>query len=565
VSEVPQEQVRPVLLAVDDDPDVLRAVDRDLRRRYADRYRVLRAGSGQEGLDTLREARTRNLPVALIVSDQRMPGMDGVAMLREARDLHPDAKVVLLTAYADTDAAIAAINQVRLDYYILKPWDPPEERMYPILDDLLEDWAAGYVAPFTGVRVVGHRWSPDSHVARDFLARYLVPYQWLDVEDDPQAQAVLDAAAEQAPPQTDQAGALPLVVLPDGRALRNPSLSELANALGLTTRAETPSYDVVIVGAGPAGLAAAVYAASEGLRTALVEREAPGGQAGQSSRIENYLGFPSGLSGADLTRRALVQARRFGAELIAPAEVASLEVCDPYRIVHLDDGQALTAQAVVIASGVSYRRLEAPGVEALTNAGVYYGTSPAEARGTAGEQVAVVGGANSAGQAALSFARYASRVTMLVRGPHLGATMSSYLVERIEQHPAITVRTCAEVHECEGTERLTAVHVRDATTGAIERLEVSSLFVFIGGIACTSWLAGAMELDEGGFVLTGSDLTGRSVRTDSGQARDPYLLETSVPGVFAVGDVRHRSMKRVASAVGEGSTAVSFIHQYLDR
>ena len=565
MSDTPPAQARPVLLAVDDDPDVLRAVDRDLRRRYADRYRILRAGGGQEGLETLREARTRNLPVALIISDQRMPGMDGVSMLREARGLHPDAKVVLLTAYADTDAAIAAINQVRLDYYILKPWDPPEERMYPILDDLLDDWQAGYVAPFTGVRVVGHRWAPDSHVTRDFLARYQVPYQWLDIETDPEAQTVLDAAAaqEQAPPE-DETRMLPVVLLPDGRALRDPSVTELAAALGLTTRVETRSYDVVIVGAGPAGLAAAVYAASEGLRAAIVEREAPGGQAGQSSRIENYLGFHSGLSGADLTRRALVQARRFGADLIAPAVVASLEVCDPYRVVHFDDGQSITAQAVVIASGVSYRKLDAPGVDALTNAGVYYGATPAEARACAGEEVAIVGGANSAGQAALNFARYASKVTMVVRAGELGKGMSAYLVDRIEQHPAITVLTGAQVQSCEGGERLAAVHVRDAA-GAVTRVPATSLFVFIGGDPCTGWREGSLDVDGRGFVLTGSDLTGRSFRTASGQERDPYLLETSVPGVFAAGDVRHRSMKRVASAVGEGSTAVSFIHQYLDR
>jgi thioredoxin reductase (NADPH) len=567
----PEQAQRPVLLAVDDDPDVLRAIDRDLRRRYADRYRVLRAGGGQEGLDTLREARTRNLPVALIITDQRMPGMDGVTMLREARSLHPDARAVLLTAYADTDAAIAAINQVRLDYYILKPWDPPEERLYPIIDDLLDDWAAGYVPPFTGVRVVGHRWAPDSHLTRDFLARYQVPYQWLDIESDPEAQSVLDAAAAQtlAQPQDQspdvEARMLPLVVLPDGTMLRDPSLAQLAQALGLTTRVETRSYDVVIVGAGPAGLAAAVYAASEGLRAAIVECVAPGGQAGQSSRIENYLGFPSGLSGADLTRRALVQAKRFGADLIAPAQVASLEVCDPYRVVHLDDGQSMTAEAVVIASGVTYRTLDAPGVDALTNAGVYYGASPAEARACAGEEVVIVGGANSAGQAALNFARYATKVTMVVRAASLGKGMSAYLVDRIEKHPTIEVRLNSVVQQCEGSQRLEAVCVRDSVTGSVDRIAAMSVFVFIGGDACTGWLAGTLELDERGFVITGSDLTGRSFRTAAGQARDPFLLETSVAGVFAAGDVRHRSMKRVASAVGEGSTAVSFIHQYLDR
>jgi thioredoxin reductase (NADPH) len=555
---------RPVVLAVDDDPDVLRAVDRDLRRRYADRYRVLRAGGGEEAVDALREARTRNLPVALIVSDQRMPGMDGVALLREARELFPDAKMVLLTAYADTDAAIAAINDVHLDYYILKPWDPPEERLYPILDDLLDDWNAGYRPPFTGVRVVGHRWAPDSHITRDFLGRYQVPYQWLDVETNPEAQRVLDAAGV-GEPQALDGSMLPLVVLPDGQTLRHPSVAELAAALGLGRRSETPSYDVVIVGGGPAGLAAAVYAASEGLRSAVVESVAPGGQAGQSSRIENYLGFPSGLSGADLMRRALVQAQRFGADVIAPVTVASLEVCDPYRVVHLDGGEKLTAQAVVVASGVTYRRLDVPGAEELTNAGVYYGSTPADAVGCTGEEVAVVGGANSAGQAALHFARFASRVHLLVRADSLGKGMSAYLVDRIENHPGITVRTCTEVARCEGTERLEAIELRDNVSGALERLLVSSLFVFIGAGPSTEWLDGVVDLDDRGFILTGPDLTGRSFRTAANVARDPFLLETSIPGVFAVGDVRHRSMKRVASAVGEGSTAVSFIHQYLER
>jgi thioredoxin reductase (NADPH) len=555
---------RPVILAVDDDPDVLRAVDRDLRRRYTDAYRVLRAGSGPEALETLREARTRNLPVALILSDQRMPGMDGVTMLGEARELYPDTKEVLLTAYADTDAAIAAINNVHLDYYILKPWDPPEERMYPILDDLLDDWNAGYTPAFTGVRIVGHRWAPDSHLARDFLARYQVPYQWLDVETNPEARRVLEAAGASAPEALD-GSMLPLVVLPDGTTLGHPSVAELANALGLTTRPETPSYDVVIVGAGPAGLAAAVYAASEGLHVAVVESVAPGGQAGQSSRIENYLGFPSGLSGADLMRRALVQARRFGADVIAPVTVSSLEVCDPYRVIHLDGGDALTAQAVVVASGVTYHRLEVPGAVELTNAGVYYGATPADAVGCAGEEVAVVGGANSAGQAALHFARYASRVHMLVRAGSLGKGMSAYLVDRIENHPGITVRTTTEVVRCEGTDHLTGIEVRNNATSEAERLTVTSLFVFIGAGPSTEWLDGVLDRDDHGFLLTGSDLTDRSFPTAAGAQRDPYLLETSIAGVFAVGDVRHRSMKRVASAVGEGSTAVSFIHQYLER
>ena len=552
--------IRPAILAVDDEPEVLASIVRDLRDRYSDRYRVLRAASGAEALDALREARLRGMPVALILSDQRMPELDGVSMIGEARRLHPDAKAVLLTAYADTDVAIKAINTVRLDYYIVKPWHPPEERLYPVIDDLLFDWSSAHVPRFTGVRVVGHRWAPDTHVTRDFLARYQVPYEFLDVETNPEARRVLDSAGGDG-----EVAGLPLVVLPDGSALRDPSVADLAQALGLRTRVESETYDVAIVGGGPAGLAAAVYAASEGLRAVVVERDAPGGQAGQSSLIENYLGFPAGLSGADLARRAAVQAKRFGATVIAPASVASLEVCDPYRVIHLSDGQAIAAQAVVIASGVTYRRLDVPGSEKLTNAGIYYGAGTADAPNCRGEDIAIVGGANSAGQAALNFAKYARTVTVIVRADSLSKGMSAYLVDRIAKNPTIVVRTGTEVVRCEGDERLVAAHVRDNATGDVERLDITSLYAFIGAGPCTDWLDGTVDRDDHGFVLTGADLGDRTFPTASGAHRDPFLLESSIAGVFAVGDVRHRSMKRVASAVGEGSTAVSFIHQYLDR
>ena len=554
------DSLRPVILAVDDEPEVLASIARDLRARYSDRYRVMRAGSGAEALETLKEARTRNMPVALIISDQRMPELDGVSMIEQAKALHPDAKAVLLTAYADTDVAIKAINTVRLDFYIVKPWDPPEERLYPVLDDLLETWADGYVRPFTGVRVVGHRWAPDTHVTRDFLARYQVPYEFLDIETHAEARRVLQAVDGDG-----AAEALPLVVLPGGATLRDPSVNELAEALGLRARPDTASYDVAIVGAGPAGLAAAVYAATEGLSAVVVERDAPGGQAGQSSLIENYLGFPAGLSGADLARRAAVQAKRFGTTVIAPASVASLEVCDPYRVLHLTDGEAIAAQAVVVASGVTYHRLAVPGAAELTNAGVYYGAGTADAPNCSGEDIAIVGGANSAGQAALNFAKFARKVTLLVRAASLGKGMSAYLVDRIEKHPVIEVRTDTEIVRCEGSAHLEAVEFRDNATGDVDRLAITSLYVFIGAGPCTDWLDSSVERDAHGFVLTGADLGERTFRTAAGISRDPFLLETSVPGVFAVGDVRHRSLKRVASAVGEGSTAVSFIHQYLDR
>jgi thioredoxin reductase (NADPH) len=544
----------PVLLAVDDDPRVLRAVARDLRSHYAGRFRVVRADSGESALEALRELKVRGTPVALVLSDQRMPGMGGIELLGHGRELFPDAKVVLLTAYADTDVAIEAINRVRLDYYILKPWDPPEEQLYPVLDDLLEDWQASVPPSFDGVRVVGHRFSPEAFALRDFLARNQVPYRWIDVEQDADAGKVL-AATE------GERLRLPVVVAGDER-LSAPTVAEVARLVGIGSTTETRSWELLIVGAGPAGLAAAVYGASEGLSTGLVEREAPGGQAGQSSRIENYLGFPSGLSGSDLARRALTQATRFGAERVAPAEVTGLEVREPYRLLQLADGGELSCSALVVASGVTYRRLGAPGVEALAGRGVFYGSARTEAPECEGQDVVVVGGANSAGQAAVYFSGYARRVFLVVRAASLDVGMSSYLVDQLGGLGNVVVRTRSEVAEAIGDGHLEAVVLRDLDSGGTEELGAASMFVFIGAEPHTDWLSGTVARDERGFVLTGADVGGR-IRTPAGVERDRYLLESSVPGVFAVGDVRARSVKRVASAVGEGSIAVQFIHEYL--
>jgi thioredoxin reductase (NADPH) len=550
---------KPVLLSVDDDPNVLSAIARDLRRQYGEQYRVLRADSGEAALDALRELKRRDDPVALFLVDQRMPHMSGVEFLEQAMPLYPDAKRALLTAYADTDAAIRAINSVAVHYYLLKPWDPPEEALYPVLDDLLQDWQAGYHPPFTGVRVIGHRWSPETHQLKDFLARNQVPYRYLDVEVDPEAgQALKQFEAEGA--------ALPLVILPDGETLEKPDVTAVAAKIGLKTQADQPFYDLVIAGGGPAGLAAAVYGASEGLNTVLVEREATGGQAGTSSRIENYLGFPSGLSGADLARRATVQAKRFGVEILTPQEATGLRVEGPYRIVTLADGSEIACHAVVVAVGLAYRKLHAPGVDALTGAGVYYGASLTEAISCRDDAVYTVGAGNSAGQAALYLADYASRITMLVRGESLAASMSQYLVERIETHPGIVVRTHTEVAAAHGKGHLEAVTIANNRTGEQETCPAVGLFIFIGAAPRTGWLEGVVALDEHGFVLAGPQLTDDGERRRNWPLeRPPFLLETSVPGVFVVGDVRSRSVKRVASAVGEGSIAVRFVHQYLSK
>ena len=553
---------KPVLLTVDDDREVLRAIERDLRRKYGADYRVLRASSGQEALEIVRELKIRNNSIALFVIDQRMPGMSGVEFLSQAIALFPDAKRVLLTAYADTDAAIAAINEAGINHYLLKPWDPPEENLYPVLDELLEDWEAAFPPQFEGIRVLGNRWSPASHNIKDFLARNHVPYQWLDIETvaaDSDVRSLVELLDE------EETRSLPIVILSNGVRLRQPSLAELAEHAGLKTRATEAFYDLAIVGGGPAGLAAAVYGASEGLRTVMIEREAPGGQAGMSSRIENYLGFPSGLTGADLARRAVVQARRFGVEIIS-AEATAVRVDGPYRFLQLANGAELSCHALLVATGVQWRKLNAPGVERLTGAGIYYGAAMTEAMSTKGEDVYVVGGANSAGQAAMHFSRYARRVVMLVRGSSLAASMSQYLINQLKSTPNIQIEFNTSVVEAHGEDHLEAISIHCTVTNEINKVPANSLFIMIGAAPNTDWLANMVERDARGFIYSGPQLT-RDGKRPSGWKldRDPGLLETNVPGIFVVGDVRHGSVKRVASGVGEGSVAISFVHQYLSK
>ncbi len=547
---------RPVLLAVDDDPDVLRAVERDLRKQYSDRYRVMSADSGQAALDILSRLAQRSEPVALLLADHRMPRMTGIEFLTAAIREFPDVRRVLLTAYADTEAAIGAINVVKLDYYLLKPWDPPDRNLYPVLDDLLDQWSASYRPPFEGIRVIGTRWSPRCYEVREFLARHQIPYQWLDIES-------AEAKTIRASIEGGQA-ALPLVVLADGTSLADPSLSDLADRVGLRTRSQTKFFDLVIVGGGPAGLAAAVYGASEGLKTVIVERDAPGGQAGLSSRIENYLGFPSGLSGTDLARRAVAQARRFGTEILAPQEVTNVRSEGPYRIVTLADGSELSCHAMMIATGVQWRKLNVPGMERLQGAGVYYGAGSTEALSCRDDDVYIIGGANSAGQAAMNFARYAKNVIMLVRGESLGVTMSQYLIDDIAQTRNIRVEYGMEVVAVHGEDKLEALSISCGRSGTVDTVPATCLFVFIGAEPRTDWLDGFVERDNRGFLLTGPELMREGKRPQGWTAdRDPFLLETSVPGVFAVGDVRHGSLKRVASGVGEGSIAIQFVHSHL--
>jgi thioredoxin reductase (NADPH) len=548
---------KPVILAVDDDPEVSRTLDRDLRKKYSSQFRVLRATSGAAALDILKQLKLRNEPVALLLTDQRMPQMSGVEFLEQALQLFPDSKRALLTAYADTDAAIRAINTVRIDYYLVKPWDPPEERLYPILQDLLDDWLGNFHPPFEGIRVIGHRWSPQSHQVKDFLSRNLTPYQWLDIETSQEAQSLIKT--------TDlDASRLPLLLFPDGSSLVQPTNAEIGEKIGLKTRATMPFYDLIIVGSGPAGLAAAVYGASEGLQTVLIEREAPGGQAGTSSRIENYLGFPVGLSGADLARRAVAQARRFGVEILTPQEVASIRIDGPYRVVKLTDSTEISCHALLISTGVSYRKLSVPGMERLTDAGVYYGAAMTEALSCADSDVFIIGGANSAGQAAMYFSRHARTVTMLVRGDSLAKGMSQYLVDQIQKTENIIVRLCTSVTEVHGETSLESITLSDANTGKEETVPATALFIFIGAMPRTDWTSGLLARDEQGFLLAGPDLMHKGQRPKGWPLeRDPFLLETNVPGIFVAGDVRHGSVKRVASGVGEGSIAIQFVHRYL--
>ncbi|HEY6307906.1 MAG TPA: FAD-dependent oxidoreductase [Candidatus Angelobacter sp.] len=553
---------KPILLSVDDDSDVLRAIERDLRSRYGAEYRVLASDAPEQALDLLKDLKVRNDSVALLLADQRMPKMDGVGFLQAAMQIFPEAKRALLTAYADTNAAISAINEVNINYFFLKPWDPPEEHLYPQLDDMLDDWLASYRPAFEGIRVLGTRWSRRSYELRDFLARNRVPYQWIDVElsaHDPETKQLLETLGPEA-------ASLPLVLFPDGTKLLEGEPAEVAQKVGLLKRAQTSFYDLAIVGGGPAGLAAAVYGASEGLHTVMIEREAPGGQAGMSSRIENYLGFPTGLSGGDLARRAVVQAKRFGVEILTPQEAVGVRTEGSYRIIKLADGTEISCHALMIATGVQWRRLEAPGIDRLQGSGVYYGGGATEAISCRGEIVYVVGGANSAGQAAMNFARYAERVVILVRGSSLGATMSQYLIEQVQQTPNISLWTHASVAEVHGDTHLEEVSVLCSDTNKIERVPASSMFIFIGALPRTDWLRDLVERDDRGFILTGPDLIFDGARPKGWTLdRDPFLLETNVPGLFAVGDVRHGSVKRVASGVGEGSVAVQFIHQYLSK
>src|SRR5918993_4814198 len=607
--------MRPVLLTVDDDPNVLRAIERDLRQQYGSRFRILKTDSGQKALELVKQLKLRNEPLALLLVDQRMPHMSGVVFLEEAMNIFPDVKRVLLTAYADTEAAIRSINKAKIDYYLMKPWDPPEEHLYPILDDLLDDWWASFKHPFEGIRVVGLRWSPKSYEVKYILARNGIPYQWLDFEGDEEAPrlvsyvestgknehsnfinaattnpgssfSVLDhnktendnsvssnrseasSLSYSSSSYSSSSLHLPLVILPDGSHMEEPSSSELAEKIGLKTRAQMPFYDLIIIGGGPAGLAAAVYGASEGLSTLLIERQAPGGQAGMSSNIENYLGFPSGLSGSSLARRAATQVARFGAEILAPQEVVSLRIDGPYRIVKLNDGTEISCHALLIACGVSYRELkDVKGIDKLTGSGVYYGASMVEALSCKGEDVFMVGGANSAGQSALHFSKYAKTVTLVVRGDSLSKSMSHYLIHQIDETNNINVLLNSKVTEVRGENRLEFITITNTQTGQLQTFPSHGLYIFIGAVPHTDVLVGLIERDANGFILTGPDLIHNGHKNPQGWTldRQPYLLETNIPGIFAAGDVRHGSMKRVAASVGEGSIAVQLIHQYLKR
>jgi thioredoxin reductase (NADPH) len=614
--------MRPVLLIVDDDPNVLRAIERDLRQQYGSRFGILKTDSGQRALELVKQLKLRNEALALLLVDQRMPHMSGVVFLEQAMNIFPDAKRVLLTAYADTEAAIRSINKAKIDYYMMKPWDPPQEYLYPILDDLLDDWWASFKHPFEGIRIIGLRWSPKSYEVKYFLARNGIPYQWLDLEGDEEARrlvsyvestsknehsnfsnataattttttapnssfSVLDhnetennnnnnsvssirSASSLSYPSSVNSSSLhlPLVIFPDGSHMEEPSSSQLAEKIGLKTRAQMPFYDLIIIGGGPAGLAAAVYGASEGLSTLLIERQAPGGQAGMSSNIENYLGFPSGLTGSNLARRAVAQAIRFGAEILTPQEAVGIRVDGPYRIVKLRDGTEISSHVVIIACGVSYRNLDGvEGIEKLTGAGVYYGASMVDALSVKGEDIFMVGGANSAGQAAIHFAKYAKTVTLLVRGDSLNKSMSRYLIHQINETPNVRILLNSKVTEVHGENRLEFITITNTQTRQLQTVPTSGLYIFIGAVPHTDAAVGLIERDANGFILTGQDLMQNGHMRPRGWTLDrpPFLLETNVPGIFAAGDVRHGSTKRVATGVGEGSIAVQLAHQYLTR
>src|SRR3984893_14158105 len=549
---------KPVILAVDDDADLLQAMERDLRRKYGEQYRVMGADSGQSAIEIVRQLKLRSDIVALFLVAQRMPRMTGVEFLAQVIKDFPQAKRVLLAAYTDTEAAISAINEVQIDHYLMKPWDPPEERLSPVLDDLLEDWFADYHPRFEGIRVIGRKWSPQAHRVKYFLARHQIPYQWLDFETDAEARALVEHAG--------QARQLPLVLFPDGSHFFDPTLRQLGEKLGLKTSPKMPSYDLVIIGAGPAGLAAAVYGASEGLKTVMIERVAPGGQAGCSSRIENYLGFPAGLSGGDLARRAVAQARRFGAEILTPQHGTKIRLNGQYRVITLSDDSEINCQALLIATGVSYRQLEIPGLNQFTGAGVYYGSAMTEEMYCRDQDVYIVGAGNAAGQAAMYLSRFARCVRLLVRGDSLAKSMSQYLIDEIARMPNIVVQLQTRVIEAHGEHHLESLTIVNDQTGQTATVPTVALFIFIGAMPLTTCVADLIECDDRGYILSGADLTlnGRRPRNWPLE-RNPYLLETNVPGIFVAGDVRHGSIKRVASAVGEGSIAIELIHQYLDR
>jgi len=545
-------------MSVDDDPEVLGAIERDLRRHYKSDYRVVKAGSGGEALGIARELKRRGTPVALFLVDQRMPEMTGTQLLSEVRQLHPESRRVLLTAYADTEVAIESINKIGLDHYLMKPWDPPDQKLYPVLDDLLSEWKSRVHLPFDGIRIAGARLSPQSHAVREFLSRNLVPYQWIDIDEDASMRELVAAFP-------GGLARLPVVLLPDGTFLSAPSNLELAEKAGLHTQAKRPFYDVVVVGGGPAGLANAVYAATEGMRVVLVEQNAPGGQAGGSSRIENYLGFPNGITGADLSQRAVAQARRFGAELLTAQEVVGIRREDPYRIVQLADGSEISAYVVVLTTGMSVRTLDVPGIEPLLGCGVYYGVALSEGVTYRGYDICIVGGANSAGQAALFFSRYARKVTIIVRAADLDQSMSHYLVERIKATGNISVVPRVEVASVCGSGRLEKVLLRDLDTAGERTLDAAAMFICIGTAPHSDMAAGLMERDEKGFIRTGPDLPRVNGKVRGWTLeRDPFMFETNVPGIFAAGDVRAGANRRVASAVGEGSAAIYSIHKYLE-
>ena len=547
---------KPVILTLDDDLEVLQAIEYDLRQEYGDRFQVLRAHSATTALEVLTKLKLRNEAAALFLVDQRMPQMTGVEFLEQAMEIFPETKRVLLTAYADTNAAVQAINKAKIDYYLSKPWNPPQELLYPVLDDLLETWQGSFRQQFDGIRVIGSRWSSKSHQVKDFLARNHIPYQWINIESDEGLRLITYARCD-----TEY---LPLVLFPDGSYLVEPTNIQIAEKVGLRTHPQMPFYDVVIVGAGPAGLAAAVYAASEGLDTLLIEREAPGGQAGTSSRIENYLGFPGGLTGGDLAKRATAQAQKFGVEILSPQEVVGVRLQNQYRFVTLANGSELSCHAVIIATGVSYRRLTLPGSETLIGAGVYYGAAMTEALSCQGEDVFIVGAGNSAGQAAMYLSKFARYVTLVVRGDSLKKSMSKYLIDQLEETHNIGVKLLTQIVEVMGKSNLETITLTNSATNEVETVPTNSLFTFIGATPHTDWLQGVVERDERGFILTGANTMQNEVFPKGWTLnRSPYFLETSVPGIFAVGDVRHQSVKRVASGVGEGSIAVQLVHQYL--